>query len=494
MKSIIYKYTMTLAILSMLLIPNALSIEQDSFLNNKKSLIVTDIGNIISVDDDGSENYTKIQDAIDNASSGDTIIVFSGTYKETLTIDKQLYLMGIEENEEGIPIIDAEGYEYAVCINADSCLFQGFKVINSSKNDFIFACIKVMSDNNELRNNTIMDSYNGIWLTNSNNNFLSNNNISKSNFGVFLLESSNNTIINNLINTTRMNINSSNGGIYTWYHSNNNIIFNNTLECDFNGDGIIISESLRNKISNNTISSYSTSDRNDTIFPIFQYGFNGILLQLYSHNNEVINNNISGYFTASQIWNSNENLFTQNYISNNLMGLYLYKSHKNIITHNNFINNTFPLDIFDVMPFKFLQFFLKRLLSQHATFCSSFLNHWKGNYWDDWSSAFPKPIKGTIERSTMSIFYGVIPIPSPPIIPLWNFDWHPLKEPYIHQKDKTNQVPETSSYLLLNRLKTTKIPDIKDYSPHIINISDRHDISRITLKLPPYINEHYYFE
>jgi parallel beta-helix repeat protein len=427
MKSIFYKYAMTLAILSMLLIPNALSMEQDSFLNNKKSLIVTDIRVIISVDDDGDEDYTKIQDAIDNASSGDTILVFSGTYKETLTIDKQLYLMGTEENEEGLPIIDAEGYEYAVSIDADSCLFQGFKVINSSKNDVIFACIKILSDNNKLRNNTIIDNYNGIWLTNSNNNYLSNNNISKSNFGIFLLESSNNTITNNQINTTRMNINSSNGGIYTWYHSNNNIIFNNTIECDFNGDGIIISESLRNKISNNTISSYSTSDHNNFIL---QYGFNGILLQLYSHNNEVINNNISGYFTASQIWDSNENLFTQNYISNNLMGLYLYKSHKNFITCNNFINNSFPLEIFDRIPFKLIQFFLKRLLSQHATFCSSFFNRWNDNYWDDWSSVFPKPIKGIIERSTISIFYGVIPIPSPPTIPLWNIDWHPAKEPY----------------------------------------------------------------
>ena len=427
MKSIIYKYTMTLAILSILLIPNALSMEQDNFLNNKKSLIVSDNGDIISVDDDGGKDYTKIQDAIDNASSGDTILVFSGTYKETLTIEKQLYLMGAEENEEGIPIIDAEGYEYAVCIDADSCLFEGFEVINSSKDDVIFTCIKVLSDNNELRNNTIIDNYNGIWLTNCNNNLLSNNNISKSNFGVFLLESSNNTITNNLINTTRMNINSSNGGIYIWYHSNNNIIFNNTIECDFNGDGIIITESLRNKISNNTISSYSTSDRNNTIF---QHGFNGILLQVNSHNNKIISNNISGYFAACQIGDSNENLFTQNYISNNLMGLTLGKSHKNFITRNNFINNSFPLEFFDRIPF-ILRLILKRLLSQHAIFSSSFFNHWDGNYWDDWSSVFPKPIKGTIERSTMSIFYGVISIPSPPIIPLWNFDWHPAKEPYV---------------------------------------------------------------
>ncbi len=437
MKSNLYKYIITLTILSILMIPNALSMEHDSFLNIKKSLnikddiyetlIIADNGDIISVDDDGDEDYTKIQDAIDNATSGDTIMVFSGTYKEILTIDKQLYLMGTEENEEGLPIINAEGYDYAVCIDADNCLFQGFKVINSSKNDNIFAGILILSDNNELKDNIITNNFNGIWLNNSNDNILSNNNISYSNNGIFLLESSNNTIVNNKINSSRMNIYFSNCGIYTWYQCNNNIFSNNTIECDFNGDGIIITESSSNRISNNKISSYSTSDRDDFIF---QYGFNGILLQLYSHDNDVTNNNISDYFSATQIWNSNENLFTQNYISDNLMGLYLYESHKNIITHNNFINNSFPLEFFDEIPFGLVKFFLKRLLSQHATFGSSYFNNWNGNYWDDWSSVLPKPIKGIFERRTMSVFYGIIPIPFPPTIPLWNFDWHPAKEPY----------------------------------------------------------------
>ena len=40
------------------------------------------------------QTYTKIQDAIDNASSGDTIRVFCGKYSENLIVNKTLTLIG----------------------------------------------------------------------------------------------------------------------------------------------------------------------------------------------------------------------------------------------------------------------------------------------------------------------------------------------------------------------------------------------------------------
>ena len=39
-----------------------------------------DTKSIIYVDDDGGADYTSIQDAIDNASFGDTIYIYSGIY------------------------------------------------------------------------------------------------------------------------------------------------------------------------------------------------------------------------------------------------------------------------------------------------------------------------------------------------------------------------------------------------------------------------------
>ena len=41
----------------------------------------------IYVDDDGTVDYIKIQQAIDNASFGDTIFVYDGVYNETIIVD-----------------------------------------------------------------------------------------------------------------------------------------------------------------------------------------------------------------------------------------------------------------------------------------------------------------------------------------------------------------------------------------------------------------------
>ena len=39
-------------------------------------------GNILYVGGSGPGNYTKIQDALDNATEGDTVYVYSNTYYE----------------------------------------------------------------------------------------------------------------------------------------------------------------------------------------------------------------------------------------------------------------------------------------------------------------------------------------------------------------------------------------------------------------------------
>jgi len=51
----------------------------------------------------GLENYSKIQDAIDNSSEGDTIFVYNGTYQESLVISWSIRLIG--ENR-GLVVID----------------------------------------------------------------------------------------------------------------------------------------------------------------------------------------------------------------------------------------------------------------------------------------------------------------------------------------------------------------------------------------------------
>jgi len=119
------------------------------------SILIFGFLNIVSaetiyVDDDGGADYTSIQDAIDNANSGDTIYVYSGTYHENITIDKQIILKGedklnsfIDSEDRGnaIYIDDVQGVEIRnLNITADrkyydtdaSIMYSGIRIKSAS--------------------------------------------------------------------------------------------------------------------------------------------------------------------------------------------------------------------------------------------------------------------------------------------------------------------------------------------------------------------------
>ena len=59
----------------------------------------------VTVDDDGGEDFTNIQDAIDFADEGDIVFVYSGTYYENVIINKSINLEG---EDMDTTIIDGE--------------------------------------------------------------------------------------------------------------------------------------------------------------------------------------------------------------------------------------------------------------------------------------------------------------------------------------------------------------------------------------------------
>lgn len=67
----------------------------------------------------------SIQAAVDKANSGDIIKVKSGTYEESIDVNKQLVLRGIDTGK-GAPIIDS------AIINADGCELIGFEIEDTS--------------------------------------------------------------------------------------------------------------------------------------------------------------------------------------------------------------------------------------------------------------------------------------------------------------------------------------------------------------------------
>jgi len=68
-------------------------------------------GNILYVGGNGTGNYSTIQEAIDSASDGDSIFVYSGTYFERVKVNKSISLLG--ENK-GTTVIDANGKDVPI--------------------------------------------------------------------------------------------------------------------------------------------------------------------------------------------------------------------------------------------------------------------------------------------------------------------------------------------------------------------------------------------
>jgi len=186
----------------------------------------------------GNANYRFIQNAIDNASAGDTIYIYSGLYSEKIEINKSISLIG--ENIVST-IINGNGSKNIITIRAQSVNITGFTIqygqntgvlIQNSKNCRIVK--------NIIKNNSI-----GIKIISSNNSIISNNTITNnSDYGVYIVNtqtpinvSNYNTIfLNNLIGNKK---NVFDGGEKNnWSYNKQGNFYDDYNGIDRNKDGI----------------------------------------------------------------------------------------------------------------------------------------------------------------------------------------------------------------------------------------------------------------
>ncbi len=139
--------------------------------------------------------FFTLQDAIDWASSGDTILVQSGTYSETPILNKKIILRGVDTGG-GLPVIDAGGRGNGIDIRVDGCTVENFVIQNGS----FFTGIHAASSNNTLQKNTIRSFGQGIYLLSSQRNTIAGNTIlENARVGLVLEASNSNEIDNNLV-------------------------------------------------------------------------------------------------------------------------------------------------------------------------------------------------------------------------------------------------------------------------------------------------------
>jgi len=118
-------------------------------------------------------DYPTIQEAIDHANPGDTIIVLAGTYHENLYVDKSVTLMG--ENRDTTIIDGAAGW-CAIEVNSSGVTITGFTVVNATIGIYLYkssGCI--VSNNNVTGPHININDEEGIWLYASNGSVVSDN-------------------------------------------------------------------------------------------------------------------------------------------------------------------------------------------------------------------------------------------------------------------------------------------------------------------------------
>jgi parallel beta-helix repeat protein len=238
--------------------------------NIEKPSLPTSRGNWLYVGGSGPGNYSKIQNAVDNASDGDTIFVYdnSSPYYENVVIKKHnISLIGEDKNTtviDGRGILDAT----VVAIGVDNVKIAGFMIING------YVGIVIGSHSNMITGNIIcFNIFYGIWAGyEGSSNVIMGNTLFENSCGIQLEGSSKVDIIDNVIYSNKYD----------------GVLFYNTVSnCTITG----------NIISNNDrgINIYGFSPNNLIRRNTFQNNnLTGVLINWYSDNNRIEENNFIG--------------------------------------------------------------------------------------------------------------------------------------------------------------------------------------------------------
>jgi parallel beta-helix repeat protein len=323
-------------------------------------------GTIIVPDD-----YPTIQDAIGNATAGDTIFVRAGTYCEHLEIDKPLTLEGESNQNTTIKLFSTPtSFLVGIDVSASNVKIEGFYLTP------VLPRLSVTSGP-EWRSSPTF-----IWLdgrtTNCTNITIENNVLDGRGSAMDcldMLEASNNRIVNN---TMEHNHNSLEGSCIYMYYSDSNVISYNDLSGGWAGIEMLW-------CSNNTI--LANDITNTTVLGPDMGG--GIQL-MHSSDNVVVGNTLTGNDVGIDVWGMDAD--------------------GNSIYHNNFVGNTIQA-------------------SEGQGFGPPSINIWDkgypggGNYWSDYAGV--DLFSGPYQNVTGSDGIGDTPY----VINANNTDRYPLMRP-----------------------------------------------------------------
>lgn len=375
-------------------------------------------------------NYSKIQDAINYSSDGDTIFVYNGVYFENLIVNKSINLIGEDLKNT---IIDGSNKDIVVFARSNYVNLMGFTIRNSNYIGVFVVDSKFCNISGNIIKNHVNENNvaNGVALRNSSYIDCYRNTIENCNTGIFLWHWNNNcSILDNFITNNIY-------GICLWdvvyCNISKNIISNNTASGIFGSIGHWPNGPNYNKINRNII-----KDNEGHGIEIIRGNYNKISLNFITQTNFSISNR-DGYSGITIYSGSNNNNISMNTIMNDWAGIIITYSYNNSIYLNTIVKCMYGIIIQNDDNHSFFNTnskiertnnvrknnFLKVLFPAREIFRSiksDSNSYWVGNYWGR-PRILPRVIFGFFKISSISRCWG---IPTK-----YQFDWHPAIKPYI---------------------------------------------------------------
>jgi nitrous oxidase accessory protein len=237
--------------------------------------------------------FKTIQQAVDAAKPGDTVLVAPGTYTENVVVSKPLTITG------NATVNAADSSKDVFLITSPGVHIDGLTISGGESGVNVGGVASCAITNITEHGNVF-----AVYLANATNSVVSNNNLANNHYGVYCDYATSNTIANNVATgeTGGGNNATYSDGIYLYYSDSNNVTQNNLS--DNHVYGISLFHSSGNDISNNTIHA------DEQI---------GVRLGEASNNNTLSFNTIGG---------------------NSQLGILILNAQGNQIYLNNFVNQT----------------------------------------------------------------------------------------------------------------------------------------------------------
>ncbi|HVQ00080.1 MAG TPA: NosD domain-containing protein [Candidatus Thermoplasmatota archaeon] len=387
-------------------------------------------GEILYVGGSGPGNYTRIQDAIDNASNGDTVFIFPGTYYESILLDKALRIEG--ENQTTVILDSQSVFTHGILIQSSDTTVCNMTIQNYQS---FTAGAGVIITDATLRhiiftNLTLLNNWYGILAWNQSTNIqdiiLSRTNLTGNTYGVRFVRTTHCRVAQCVFITNRVGL--------ALDSSTNDTIQNNTFH--ENGLGLVGETLLHyiHTIHGNTVNgkpliylenqthltidreagqiimvncSYSTI-RNITLNDTYFFGIylafgrhitianctlnRSALMLDKTHDDTVIDNTICHNQNQTGIglaFADNNSILFNEFIHNDDKAVGFYSSHHNVLHSNAFHDNEIGIDFYSSSNLNTVYHNILSNNTQNAL--DECQNQWDngsisgGNYWGDYT-------------------------------------------------------------------------------------------------------------